>query len=146
MNFDHFQPVGDQVSLFAMGQTDTSMGRKLTFYDQFTRAASHQLDAYRYQELRANTLLVLGGECFTVGSIRGQILRPFFGAWYDAAALDPVSSNSQFRQSATDRRVCADSIGARRFDIQHGPERLGPITVFTWKFLESPVKRPRPEC
>ena len=36
MSFDHFHPVGNQFSLFAMGQTDTSLGRKLTFYDQFT--------------------------------------------------------------------------------------------------------------
>ena len=57
MNFDHFQPVGHHVSLFATGQTDSSLGRRLTFYDQFTTGGLTQLDAYRYQELRADTLL-----------------------------------------------------------------------------------------
>lgn len=95
MNFDHFHPVSKQFSIFAMGQTGTSFGRKLTFYDQFTAGGLTQMDAFRYQELRADTLLALGGGAMYRG------LRPMLGAWYEAAGLDPFGSASAFKQSAT---------------------------------------------
>ena len=101
-NFDHFQPVGSQVSLFAMGQTDTSMGRKLSFYDQFITGGLTQLDAYRYQELRANTILAGGGGLFYRGANPNRVaLRPIFGSWYEAVGLNSFDTNAQFRQSAT---------------------------------------------
>jgi NTE family protein len=102
MNFDYFKPVGSQVSLFATGQTDTSMGRKLTFYDQFTAGGLNQLDAYRHQELRADTLLLAGGGVLYRGANpKGAAFRPIFGSWYEAARLDSVATPWQFRQSAT---------------------------------------------
>jgi hypothetical protein len=64
MNFDHFQPIR-KFSVFATGRADTSMGRKLTFYDQFTTGGLTELDAYRYQEIRGNTLLMAGGGFLT---------------------------------------------------------------------------------
>jgi NTE family protein len=89
-NFDHFQPVGHQFSLFGMGQMDTSMGRSLNFFDQFFTGGLTQLDAYRYQELRANKLLAAGGGVLYRG------FRPIFGTWYEG-----LSMNSSFRQSAS---------------------------------------------
>jgi outer membrane protein assembly factor BamA len=101
MSADHFQPIGKQVSVFATGQMDSSMGRKLTFYDQFTAGGLHQLDAYRYQELRAETLLAGGGGVLYRGANpKNAAFRPIFGSWYQAAALDSFDRDWQFRQSA----------------------------------------------
>jgi hypothetical protein len=100
--FDHFHPIGNQVSLFAMGQTDTSMGRKLSFFDQFTAGGLTQLDAYRYQELRADTLMAGGGGVLYRGfNPNGAVFRPILGSWYEAAGLDSFGTDAQFRQSAT---------------------------------------------
>ena len=102
MTFDHFQPVGHQVSLFAMGQADTSMGRKLTFYDQFTSGGLTQMDAYRYQELRADTILSAGGGLLYRGANpEDQAFRPIFGSWYEAAGLDSFATDWEIKQSAT---------------------------------------------
>ena len=102
MNFDNFQPVGRALSLFATGQTDSSLGRKLTFYDQFTSGGLTQLDAYRYQELRADTLLSGGvGVLYRGANPNNAMFRPIFGSWYQVAGLDSFSGNSQFNQSGT---------------------------------------------
>jgi NTE family protein len=102
MNFDYFQPAGNHVSLFAVGQTDTSMGRNLGFFDQFTTGGLTQLDAYRYQELRANTVLAAGGGLLYRGANpNGVAFRPIFGSWYEGAGLNSFSAGTQFRQSTT---------------------------------------------
>jgi hypothetical protein len=102
MNFDHFQPVGHDVSFFATGQTDSSLGRRLTFYDQFTTGGLTQLDAYRYQELRADTLLAGGfGVLYRGANPNNVTFRPIFGSWYQAAGLDSFGGNARFKQSAT---------------------------------------------
>jgi NTE family protein len=100
-NFDHFQPVGDVFSLFAMAQADSSLGRKLTFYDQYSAGGLGQLDGYRYQELRADTLLAAGGGALYRGANpREEMLLPIFGVWYEAARLKAADQASHFRQSA----------------------------------------------
>ena len=102
MNFDHFQPVGVNISLFALGQTDTSLGRKLGFYDQFTAGGLGQLDAYRYQEIRGDTVLTAGGGFLYRGfNPRDAVFRPILGSWYQAASIDTWTVNSHVRESAT---------------------------------------------
>lgn len=102
LNFDHFHPIGKQFSLFAMGRTDTSMGKKLSFYDQFTAGGLNQLDAYRHQEIRGNTLLMAGGGVLFRGLNPNQTLfRPIPAVWYEAASIDWRSSNSHSKQSAS---------------------------------------------
>ena len=102
MNFDHFQPLGRQVSVFGMGRTDTTMGRNVTYYDQFTAGGLTDLDAYRYQEIRGDTVLTAGGGAFYRGANPNEaFFRPIFGSWYQAASVDAWSGNSQFKQSAT---------------------------------------------
>jgi NTE family protein len=102
MNFDHFQPVGKQFSAFAIGRTDTSMGKRLGFYDQFTAGGLTQLDAYRYQEIRGDTVLVAGGGILYRGMNPNQAsFRPILGSWYEAASVDWRTSRSDFKQSAT---------------------------------------------
>lgn len=101
MNFDHFQPIR-KFSVFATGRADTSMGRKLTFYDQFTAGGLTELDAYRYQEIRGNTLLMAGGGFLYRGANpNGTSFRPIFGSWYQAASVDWRTADSSTRQSAS---------------------------------------------
>jgi NTE family protein len=101
MNFDHFQPVGREVSLFAVGRADTSMGRKLNVYDQFSGGGFGQLDAYRHQEIRGDTLLMAGGGLLYRGlNPKNSAFRPILGTWYQAASTDPWSANSLFKESA----------------------------------------------
>jgi NTE family protein len=101
-NFDHFHPIGNRVSLFAKGQADTSMGRNLTFYDQFYTGGLTQLDAYRYQELRADTILAGGGGALYRGAnANGGSFRPIFGVWYETARLHSFDSDPEFKHSTT---------------------------------------------
>jgi hypothetical protein len=85
-----------------MGRTDTSLGRNLTFYDQFTAGGLTQLDAYRYQEVRGDTLLMAGGGLLYRGANPDdRMLRPIFGSWYEAASVDWRTERSQVKQSAS---------------------------------------------
>jgi hypothetical protein len=84
-----------------MGRADTSMGRKLGFYDQFTGGGLGELDAYRYQEVRGDTLIMAGGGFLYRGlNPQDSAFRPILGSWYQAASVDPWTSTSQFKQSA----------------------------------------------
>jgi hypothetical protein len=101
MNFDHFQPLGTQFTLIAMGRTDTSLGKHLAFYDQFTAGGLNELDAYRYQEIRGDTVLSAGGGILYRGAnLQQKMFRPILGSWYQAASTDPGSGSRSF-QSAT---------------------------------------------
>lgn len=98
---DHFQRVRNQISLYATGRADTSMGKPMNFYDRFTAGGLTDLDAYRYQEIRGETLLIGGGGLFYRGlNPRESFFRPIFGSWYQAASVDPWTNSSMFRQSA----------------------------------------------
>jgi outer membrane translocation and assembly module TamA len=78
------------------------MGTKVSFYDQFTAGGFNQLDAYRYQEIRGDTLLMLGGGFLYRGlNPDYALLRPLFGVWYDAASIDWKTDTSDFKQSAS---------------------------------------------
>ena len=102
LNFDHFHPLGEKLSAFAVGRADTSMGRKLGFYDQFTAGGLNQLDAYRFQEIRGDTLLIAGGGLLYRGMNPNIAqFRPVFGAWYQAASIDWRTSRSEFKESAS---------------------------------------------
>jgi NTE family protein len=101
MNFDYFQPAAKDFSVIAMGKTDTSMGRKLTFFDQFSAGGFTQLDGYRYQEVRGDTILMGGlGFLYRGMNPKNAAFRPIWGAWYEAAAIDPRTANSNTKQSA----------------------------------------------
>jgi NTE family protein len=102
MNFDHFQPLGERFTGFAMGRADTSLGQELAFYDQFTAGGLNQLDAYRHQEIRGDTLLMLGGGVLYRGLNPTQAsFRPLISMWYQAASVDWRTENSHSRQSAS---------------------------------------------
>jgi len=102
LNFDHFQPVAQNFSAFAVGRADTSMGNKLGFYDQFTAGGLNQLDAYRFQEVRGDTILMIGGGMLYRGMNPNIAqFRPIFGAWYQAASIDWRTSTSDFKDSGS---------------------------------------------
>jgi NTE family protein len=102
LNFDHFHPAGEKFTAFVRGRADSSMGTKVSFYDQFTAGGFNQLDAYRYQEIRGDTLLMLGGGFLYRGlNPDYALLRPLFGVWYDAASIDWKTDTSDFKQSAS---------------------------------------------
>jgi hypothetical protein len=85
-----------------MGRTDTSLGKHLAFYDQFTAGGLNELDAYRYQEIRGDTVLSAGGGILYRGAnLQQKMFRPILGSWYQAASTDPGSDSSRSFQSAT---------------------------------------------
>ncbi len=101
-NFDHFQPVTTKFSVFALGVADSSFGRKLTFYDQFTLGGLGQLDAYRYQEFHANSALAGGGGLIYRGlNPLNVAFRPLLASWYEGARLDLGSQGWQTHQSTS---------------------------------------------
>jgi len=99
---DHFWPVSKSTSVFALGNIGSSFGRKLTFYDQFTTGGLTSLDAYRYQEFHANTLLMSGAGIMYRG-LRPETagIRPFFASWYEAGRLDLGSQGWRTAQSVS---------------------------------------------
>jgi NTE family protein len=101
MSFDHFQPLGKQFTWIATGRTDTSLGTKLGFYDQFTAGGLNDMDAYRYQEIRGDTVLMGGsGILYRGANLHGRQFRPIFGTWYQIATADVLSGDLESRQSA----------------------------------------------
>lgn len=72
-DFSTFRPIGHTVTLFGMNQDESSFGRKLDSFEQFTAGGEGQLSAFRYQEFHANTL-VTGG---TGAIIHGPRCRDF---------------------------------------------------------------------
>ena len=101
-NFDHFQPLRDTFSVFTLGNLASGFGRDLTFYDQFTAGGLTHMDAYRYQELRANSVLTAGGGFVYRGlNLKSVAFRPFLASWYEVARLDLGEQGWQTRQSTS---------------------------------------------
>jgi NTE family protein len=101
-NFDHFQLINKTFSVFALGDANSSLGRKLTFYDQFTLGGLGQLDAYRYQEFHANSAVAAGGGLIYRGLNPSNVsFRPFVASWYEGARLDLGSQGWQTHQSTS---------------------------------------------
>jgi NTE family protein len=99
-DFDHFRPFSNGFSAFTFGKAGTSFGRKLSFYDQFAAGGLTNLDAYRYQELRANSMFALGGGVMYRGlNPANSAFRPILTGWYEAARLG--SPRQQMRQSTS---------------------------------------------
>lgn len=84
-----FHPVGGRTSLFVKSDQESSLGRKLTFYDQFPYGGNGQLEAYRYQEFHANTLVsISGGGLFQLFRTKLWSMQPRLAGWYELARLD----------------------------------------------------------
>ena len=102
MDFDHFLPLARNLSAFVLGRSDSSFGRKLTLYDQFTSGGLTTMDAFHYQEFHANTLMQLGaGGMYRGLNPRDQQFRPYFAAWYEAGRFDMGSKGWQTHHSTS---------------------------------------------
>lgn len=111
--FTHFQPAGKRVSLFARGQADTSFGKNLGFFDRFTFGGEHALEAYRYQEFHANTVIAGGAGVLIHGpAIKSLSTKAILGVWYEPARLDLGSSGWQTHQSAATGLFFPTPVGA----------------------------------
>ncbi|MCU1309881.1 MAG: hypothetical protein JWO20_1006 [Candidatus Angelobacter sp.] len=101
-SFSSFHPVSSRFSLFAIGDADTSFGKNLNFYEQYTVGGQMLLSAYRYQEFHANTALVGGGGLIIhAPSVSSFSLYPGIAVWYEAARLDLGSPGWQTHQSTS---------------------------------------------
>jgi NTE family protein len=100
--FSSLHPVGRLATIFATNQIDTSLGRKLDYFEQFTAGGMNQLAAYRYQEFHANSLVIGGsGVILRNRSAQHSIRTPGFATWYEAGRLDLGSAGWQTHQSTS---------------------------------------------
>lgn len=112
-HFNSFLPVGRHTTVFATNQVDTSMGRKLDYFEQFTAGGMSQLTAYRYQEFHANTLVFGGtGLILRNPSVQHPMRTPGFAAWYEAGRFDMGSGGWQTHQSASTGIFVPTPLGA----------------------------------
>jgi NTE family protein len=111
--FSSYFPAGKRVSLFVRGQTGTSFGRNLGFFDRFTLGGEHGLNAYRYQEFHVNTLVGGGPGLLIRGpAIKGLSTQAHIAVWYEAAALDLGSPGWQNHQSTASGLFFPTPVGA----------------------------------
>ncbi len=112
-HFSTFRPAGRTFSLFAVGQSDTSLGRKLDYFEQFTGGGEGQLSAFRYQEFHANTM-VTGGAGITIHgpSVRRLSVYPALAIWYEAGRFDLGSQGWQTHQSTSTGILFPTPLGA----------------------------------
>lgn len=111
--FTSFHSAGKRVSLFVRGQADTSFGKNLGFFDRFTLDGEHGLEAYRYQEFHANTLIAGGTGVLIHGpAIKSLSTQANLAVWYEAARLDLGATSWQTHQSASTGLFFPTPIGA----------------------------------
>jgi hypothetical protein len=112
-NFSIFQPLGNRVTAFGLSQQETSFGKKLDSYEQFTAGGEGQLSAFRYQEFHANTLVTAGaGAIFRGPDLRRIFVHPGFAAWYEAGRFDQGSQGWHTHQSTSAGIFIPTPIGA----------------------------------
>lgn len=112
-HFSTFRPIGHKLSLFAMNQDSTSLGRKLDYFEQFTAGGQGELSAFRYQEFHANTLLT-GGSGMTIQgpTVSHLAIHPGFAVWYEAGRFDLGSQGWQTHQSTSTGIFFPTPVGA----------------------------------
>jgi NTE family protein len=106
-------PVTNRVSGFIRAQADSSFGKSLSFFDRFTLGGERNLEAYRFQEFHANTLLDGGAGII----LRGPILKSLstnlnFAVWHEAARMDLGLAGWQTHQSTTTALFFPSPVGA----------------------------------
>jgi len=101
-HFSAFHPVARHASVFAESDAASTFGKKVSFFDQFPYGGARELDAFRYQEFHANTLVSgSAGGLLRALSIRRWSINPEFAAWYQVARLDLGSQGWQTHQSTS---------------------------------------------
>jgi hypothetical protein len=104
-----------RTSLFVASEQASTIGKEVSFYDQFTYGGIDQLEAYRYQEFHANTLFsARGGAFFRPWKARLWSMEPQLAGWYEVARLDLGISGWQTHQSTSVGAFVASPIGTLR--------------------------------
>ena len=82
------------------------------FYDQFTAGGFTNLDAYKYQEFRGNSMFTGGaGVIYRGSNPRNLTLRPYLASWYEAGRLDLGSRGWQTVQSTSTGILAPTPVG-----------------------------------
>ena len=101
-HFSSFHPVDRRVTLYVASDAASTFGKKVSFFDQFPYGGTRELDAYRYQEFHANTLVSAGGgTILRTLTVRRFGIYPSIAAWYQVARLDLGSQGWQTHQSSS---------------------------------------------
>jgi len=101
-HFNSFHQVDQRVSLYVASDAASSFGKNVSFFDQFPYGGARELDAYRYQEFHANTLVSAGGGAILRAlTVRRFGIYPNIAAWYQVARLDLGSQGWQTHQSTS---------------------------------------------
>jgi NTE family protein len=133
--FSTLHSLGRLATVFAMNQFDTSLGRKLDYFEQFTAGGMSQLAAYRYQEFHANTVAIAsGGFIFRDRATRHPLLTPGFGAWYEVGALDFGSAGWQTHQSTSTGIFLPVPLGAAGVALSFDENGKARFRVLIGKF------------
>jgi outer membrane protein assembly factor BamA len=112
-NFSAFHPIAKNLSVFAMSQQDTSFGRKLDYFEQFTAGGEGQLSAFRYQEFHANTSLTAGAGAIVYGpAFQPLSIHPGLALWYEAGRFELGSQGWQTHQSSSTGIFFPTPVGA----------------------------------
>jgi NTE family protein len=110
--FSIFHPFNSRASFFFSTNQESTFGINPSFYDQFTYGGLGQLEAYRYQEFHANTLIsASSGAVFHVGKTKLFSLDPRLTGLYEAARLDLGSQGWQTHQSVSVGVLLATPVG-----------------------------------
>jgi NTE family protein len=81
---------------------NTSFGRKLDYYDQYTAGGFASLDAYRVQEFHANTMGIAGGGVFMpMPIVKLGSWKPLVAVWHEGGRFDLGSVGWQTHQSSS---------------------------------------------
>lgn len=99
-DFARFRTPTPHFTLFYLGDLDTSFGRKLNFYEQFTAGGSGALSAFRYQEFHSDSMIIGGGGVLIHTRLRSPSLHPDVAFWYEAGGFDPGAGGWQTHRSA----------------------------------------------
>lgn len=106
-------PLAKRVSGFVRGRADSSFGKSLDFFNRFTLGGDRNLDAYRYQEFHANTIMDAGAGIIVRGpTIRSLSTSVNLAIWHEAARLDLGSTDWQTHQSTAAALLFPTPVGA----------------------------------
>ncbi len=111
-------PLAKRVSGFVRAQADSSFGKSLGFFDRFTLGGDRNLDAYRYQEFHANTLLDAGTGIILRGpAIKSLSTNVNLAVWHEGARLDLGLAGWQTHQSTATALFFPSPVGALGFAV-----------------------------
>jgi NTE family protein len=133
--FSFFQPFNGRTSLLLATNQESTFGINPSFYDQFTYGGLGQLEAYRYQQFHANTLVSgTGGILFHVGKTKLFSVDPRLIGLYEVARLDLGSEDWQTHQSISGGTLLATPLGTLGFTVGVDEQRKVRVRVSIGRF------------